>query len=182
MTLTRNKIIGFGLIFILFVILISLLAYGLANRSSVTGQSGINIVGKPAPDFKINTFDDAEFTLTDNIGKPIVINFWASWCLPCREEAEILQRFSIKLNPSVVFVGVNIQDSINDANEFMNEFGIEYINGPDKTGSITIDYGVIGLPVTFFVDGNGIVANRWVGAISEPKFIELLDATIGYRQ
>ena len=174
MTLTRNKIIGFGIVSILFVLLISLLAYGLATRSSVTGQSGINLVGKPAPDFEFITFDGNDFKLRDYIGKPMVVNFWASWCSPCREEAEILEESFVKLNPSVVFIGVNIQDTSSDAAEFINEFGLNYINGPDKTGSITIDYGGICLPGTFFIDNNGVIVNRWVGTLTENTLFELI--------
>ena len=174
MTLTRNKIIGFSIVFILFVFLISLLAYGLATRSSVTGQSGVNLVGKLAPEFEFITFDGDQFKLSDYIGKPMVVNFWASWCSPCREEAEILEESFVKLNPSVVFVGVNIQDTPGDAVEFISEFGLNYINGPDKTGSITIDYGVIGLPVTFFIDNNGVIVKRWVGTLTENTLTELI--------
>ena len=169
MTLTRNKIIGFSILSVLFVVLISLLAYGLASRSSVTGQSGVNLVGKPAPDFEFITFDGNNFKLHDQIGRPVVVNFWASWCSPCREEAEILEEFFVELNPSVVFVGVNIQDTARDAAKFISEFGLNYINGPDKTGSITSDYGVIGLPVTFFVDSDGTVSGRYVGSIPKSQ-------------
>ena len=174
MTLTRNKIIGFSILSVLFVLLISLLAYGLASRSSVTGQSGVNLVGKPAPDFEFITFDGNKFKLHDQIGRPVVVNFWASWCSPCREEAEILEEFFVELNPSVVFVGVNIQDTASDASKFISEFGLNYINGPDKTGSITIDYGVIGLPVTFFIDNNGVIVKRWVGTLTEDTLFELI--------
>ena len=145
---------------------------------SVTGQSGANLVGKLAPDFDFITFDGEQFKLGDNIGKPIVVNFWASWCSPCREEAEILEESFVKLNPSVVFVGVYIQDTASDAAEFISEFGLNYINGPDKTGSITIDYGVIGLPVTFFIDNNGVIVNRWVGTLTENTLTELIYAAI----
>ena len=174
MTLTRNKIIGFSILSVLFVLLISLLAYGLASRYSVTGQSVVNLVGKTAPDFEFITFDGNNFKLHDQIGRPVVVNFWASWCSPCREEAEILEEFFVELNPSVVFVGVNIQDTASDAAKFISEFGLNYINGPDKTGSITIDYGVIGLPVTFFIDNNGVIVNRWVGTLTEDTLSELI--------
>ena len=69
---------------------------------------------------------------------------------------------------------MNIQDTSSDAEEFINEFGLNYINGPDKTGSITIDYGVIGLPVTFFIDNNGVIVNRWVGTLTENTLFELI--------
>lgn len=174
MTLTRNKIISFTIVSILFVLLLSLLAYGLATRSSVTGQSGVNLVGKSAPDFEFTTFDGNNFKLRDNIGKPMVVNFWASWCSPCREEAEILEESFAKLNSSVMFVGVNIQDTASNAEQFISEFELNYINGPDKTGSITIDYGVIGLPVTFFIDNNGVIVNRWVGTLTENTLSELI--------
>ena len=75
-----------------------------------------------------------------------------------------------------MFVGVNIQDTPSDAAEFISEFDLNYINGPDKTGSITIDYGVIGLPVTFFIDNNGVIVKRWVGTLTENTLTELIYA------
>ena len=80
----------------------------------------------------------------------MVINFWASWCPPCREETPLLERTwrSYKYQ-DVLFVGVNIQDTEEDARVYLEEFDITYPNGLDRHGKVTVDYGIIGLPVTF---------------------------------
>ena len=74
----------------LVVALISLMAVGLLNKTPVTGQSGATRIGKPAPDFDLLLLDSNVFSLSEYKGQPIVVNFWASWCIPCREEALVL--------------------------------------------------------------------------------------------
>jgi len=114
--------------------------------------------------------------LSEFRGTPVVINFWASWCSPCREEAVSLQRaWQSYQGEGVLFVGINIQDSEDSANAHMNEFSITYPNGSDLDGTITVDYGVIGIPVTFFVNDEGIIKGRWVGALDESLLVGWLD-------
>ncbi len=108
--------------------------------------------------------------MEDYAGKPVVINFWASWCPPCRDESPGFERVWQKYRDAgILFVGVDIQDTEQDAAEYINEFGLTFPNGRDPEGRITVDYGVIGLPVTFFIGANGVVEGRWVGAVSEDK-------------
>ena len=70
-----------------------------------------------------------------------------------------------------MFVGVDIQDTADDAEAYVREFGLTFPNGRDPDGKISVDYGVIGLPVTFFISGDGIVEGRWVGAITEDRLV-----------
>ena len=173
---------------VLVLALFAVLAYGLANRSSATGRSGMTRVGKPAPEFTMRLLDGGEFRLSDYEGVPLVINFWASWCPPCRQESPGFERqwrrYGLRARTQtgdgggVQFVGVDIQDELSDAQEYVREFGLTFPNGLDPDGKITIDYGVIGLPVTFFVGSSGIVEGRWVGAISEDKLEEWVKALI----
>ncbi len=158
---------------VLVLALFAVLAYGLANRSSATGRSGMTRIGKPAPQFAMQLLDGGEFRLSDHEGRPLIINFWASWCPPCRQESPAFERqWRRYRDTGIQFVGVDIQDDVSDAEAYVREFGLTFPNGLDPDGKITIDYGVIGLPVTFFVGSSGIVEGRWVGAIPEEKLEE----------
>ena len=160
----RISILVVGTLFI--VGLVGLLAWGLSNRSSITGLSGITRVDQPAPDFRLELLGDGEVTLSEQRGKVVVINFWASTCPPCRTEARDLESaWQGYQDKDVLFVGANIQDTPEPAKRFLDEFGVTYPNGLDEGGRISIDYGVVGIPVTFVVDSEGTVARRWVGEI-----------------
>ena len=161
---------GFGLIGLLIAGLLALLGLGLTDREPVTGQSGVTRVGKPAPVFSLPLLGGGEFDLADHAGRPTVINFWSSWCPPCRVEAQRLRpRGGRKLRTACSSFGVDIQDDEQDATAYLRELGITYANGADRDGRVTVDYGVIGLPVTFFVSKDGVVERRWVGAIPEAR-------------
>lgn len=155
---------------------IFLLWGGLAGNEPPTGSSGAARVNRPAGDFTLPLFSGGSITLSDLRGKPVVINFWASWCPPCREEAPVLEEVWRRYQDrGVTFIGVDIQDTEADARAYIREFGITYPNGPDTGGRITIDYGVGGIPVTFFVNREGLIVSRWVGAISEAVLVNRIE-------
>lgn len=140
---------------VLFVALLSVAVF----RSDVKAISG-----NEAPSFELELLGGGG-TLTDEDlrGKPVVVNFWASWCIPCREEAPMLERvWKEYRDDGVVFLGVNIKDAESDALEFVRTFGITYPNVRDLDQRLTRGFGIKGLPETFFID------HRWtfLGAIS----------------
>ena len=145
---------------------VGLLGWAIAGKEPVTGRSGETRVGKPAPDVRLNAFDGSDFTLSEHIGSPIVLNFWASWCLPCRDEAPALKELWNRWHEEgLILIGINSQDGYEDALAFLTEYDVPYVNVIDTDGVASIDYGVVGLPVTMFIGKDGIVEHRYVGAL-----------------
>ncbi len=166
----------FAIAGIISVGLVWLLGWSLVNKEPITGLSGITMVNRPAPNFTLTTFEGTKISLEGLRGKPVVINFWASWCPPCRIEAPLLERtWRAYKDRGVFFIGVDIQDREEDALAYIREFDVTYPNGPDPTGEITIDYGVSGLPVTFLVSRTGEIVRRWVGAIERSVLISSIE-------
>jgi cytochrome c biogenesis protein CcmG, thiol:disulfide interchange protein DsbE len=113
-------------------------------------------------------FDGQTTKLSDLRGQVVVVNFWASWCAPCRDETAALERVSQRYQGSGVrFVGVATWDSQQTAKDFAKQEGVTYLNGTDAKGDAAVAYGVTGIPETFLVDQNGQIVRRWVGQIGE---------------
>jgi len=156
--------------------MIGLLAYGF-TRDARYIQSPL--VARQAPSFTLTLFDGKVVRLADFRGKAVLVNFWASWCVPCRAEARALESAWQKYKDrGVVFLGVNIQDKEEDARAFMKEFGITYLNGRDASGKIAVDYGVWGIPETFFVDAQGRITYKHAGELKTPTITSKLDAAL----
>jgi cytochrome c biogenesis protein CcmG/thiol:disulfide interchange protein DsbE len=140
-----------------------LLGYGMTREPRYIPSP---LIGRPASSFMLPLFDGATLRLEDLRGKVVFLNFWASWCPPCRQEARLLEAAWQKhRGEGVVFVGVNIQDDESRAREFLQEFGITYPNGIDRGSKIAIDYGVWGLPETFFITRDGRITYKHIGAL-----------------
>ena len=170
---------AFGAAGLTVVALVALMSWALSNKTPVTSMSGFTRVQQPAAEFTLPLFEGGDLVLSDVLGRPIVLNFWASWCAPCRDEAAGLERtWRAYRDRGVIFVGLDIQDSEQDARDYVAEFDITYPNGRDADGKITVDYGVVGLPVTFFVNKKGIVERRWVGAITEKQLVAWVDGLV----
>jgi cytochrome c biogenesis protein CcmG, thiol:disulfide interchange protein DsbE len=153
-----------------------LLAYGF-TRDSRYIQSPL--VAKEAPSFTLTLFDGRTLTLKDLRRKAVLVNFWASWCVPCRAEARALENAWRKYKDrGVVFLGIDIQDKEEDARAFMKEFGITYLNGWDVSGKIAVDYGVWGIPETFFIDPQGRITYKHAGALRAPIITAKLDEVL----
>jgi cytochrome c biogenesis protein CcmG/thiol:disulfide interchange protein DsbE len=152
--------------------LIGLLAYGFRTNPREIPSP---LLGRPAAAFSLALFDGGRFDLAEQRDKVVVMNFWASWCIPCREEAPVLEAaWQAHRDRGVVIVGVNVQDSEPAARAFIETFGLTFPNGPDPGGRIAIDYGVYGIPETFVVGRDGRIGYKHIGLIGPPT----LDARI----
>lgn len=153
-----------------------LLAYGFTRDARYIYSP---LIGRTAPPFTLTGFDGRTIKLEELRGKVVFLNFWASWCPPCRAEARTLEAaWQSYKDREVVFLGVNIQDREEDAREFLKEFGITYLNGRDATAKIAIDYGVWGLPETFFIGRDGQITYKQVGALGMPIILAKLDQAL----
>ena len=107
---------------------------------------------------------DEFYNLENFKGKPLIINFWASWCAPCRKEMPFLESVWKKHKDSdLVLIGINVMDDKHEALETLKEFNITYTNLTDSNGDVTSKYDIIGLPVTYFIDRNGEVIKKNYG-------------------
>ena len=169
---------------VVVVPLIGLLAYGFVLDPRKIPSP---LVSKPAPPFTLTLFDGGRLSFEELRGKVVVVNFWASWCVPCREEAPLLEAtWRAYRDQGVVFIGVNFQDQERAAREFLEEFGITFPNGPDPGSKIAIDYGVYGIPELFFIDPQGRITYKHIGLIGGPilrgKLEEALQGIVTHRE
>ena len=119
-------------------------------------------------DFEIETFDGEMLRLSDLEGKVVVLNFWASWCPPCRWEMPFFEEMHQEYkDQGVVFLGVAISDTLENARGFAESTGVTYPIGLDTTGEISRNYNVVSLPTTFFIGREGNVERRLTSAANE---------------
>jgi cytochrome c biogenesis protein CcmG/thiol:disulfide interchange protein DsbE len=155
------------------LVVLALLAYGFTREPRYIESP---IVGRPAPGFALTLFDGRTVQLEDFRGKVVLVNFWASWCPPCRVEAPMLEAMWRQMQePDVLFLGVNTQDEEPGARAFLQEFGITFPNGRDPNGRIAIEYGVWGLPEAFIVDPVGRITYKHIGTLGRALLLAKLD-------
>jgi cytochrome c biogenesis protein CcmG/thiol:disulfide interchange protein DsbE len=158
------------------VALLGLVGWGMVRAQAGPKSSGL------APDFTIHTFDGESVTLSELRGQVVVINFWASWCPPCRDEAPYLERtWREYQDQGVVFIGVDYVDTEPEALAYIEEFDITYPNGPDLRTEISQAYQIQGVPETFFVGVDGTLRGAKIGPLSPPELEERLTSLLAER-
>ena len=149
----------------LAALLLGTLGWGLVHAAN---KAPLDLLGQPAPDMTFAALDGRYLELSTFRGGPLVVNFWASWCVPCKQEAPVLNAAARDYEGRVQFVGVDIQDSDSAARTYQAEVLTPYPVGPATKGSYR-DWGVIAPPETFFIDRQGLVVAKIVGPVDRQR-------------
>lgn len=131
---------------------------------------------EPAPDFSADLFDGTTFTLAEHQagdGRPVLLNLWASWCFPCREEMPAIDAVAAE-HPEILFIGVAVEDDPTAAQAFAEEVAVSYTLGIDETDRVQELYPALGLPATFLISDDGRILGQLFGGASEATFEEFV--------
>lgn len=159
------------------LVLLAILALGLKRA-----QQGPVGEGQRAPNFSLTTFDGQQIDLADLKGKVVLVNFWASWCKPCEQEAADLEMAWRLYQPrgDVVFLGVDYVDTEPEALAYLRKFDITYPNGPDLGTRISQSFRIRGVPETYLIDQNGLLVDKQIGPFSRLADIQgMIDPLLG---
>lgn len=171
----RNAFLGLAVVVVLAMV--ALFAVSLANNASGQLQTGA------VQDFTMTQFDGKAYTLSSLRGKVVVVNIWASWCVPCKDEApqleSVWQAYKAK---GVHFFGADYVDTDRPAIEFLKTFNISYPNGPDLESKIYRTFRARGVPETYVINQRGEIAKTFIGPIKEIELRAILDSLLGAGQ
>jgi cytochrome c biogenesis protein CcmG/thiol:disulfide interchange protein DsbE len=173
---TPRRRLSLGAIVLLAGVLTVVIVIGIALIRQQQGQP----TSGAAPDFTVTTFDGETIRLSDLRGQPVVVNFWASWCGPCHDEAALYQSLWERYrDQGVVFLGIAYADDESDSREFIEQYGITYPNAPDIGTVISKElYSIRGVPETFVIDQDGNVVDFFWYLEDETQLTEPLDSLL----
>lgn len=165
-----GRLLGVVISFGLVVALLGLVGWGLAKAQNGPIENGM------APEFTITSFEGETITLRELRGQVVIVNFWASWCPPCRDEAPYLEQTWLKYkDQGVVFIGVDYLDTKAKSLAYIEEFSITYFNGPDLGTRISQAYHIDGVPETFYIAKNGELRGMKFGPLAPPELDNKID-------
>ncbi|MEP6973787.1 MAG: TlpA disulfide reductase family protein [Actinomycetota bacterium] len=146
-------------------------SFGIANHTAIGDAQD-----SPAPSFSIESLDGGTVSLEAFRGHLVVLNFWATWCTPCRQEAPAFSRLSrVYEDQGVRFMGMNERDDRYAAQAFVREFKLPYPSGFDPAGSLVDDFALYAMPTTFLIDPAGTIRYRFVGYLDESTLRSAID-------
>ncbi len=156
---------------------ILLVLFGLRLSEPDPELAASPLVGQPAAQLVLPRIDGGEFDFADADGTITVVNFWASWCVPCRDEHPELVAAANGLDGEVQFVGITYLDALDDAREFLDEYGraeaAAYVQDPGSRAAI--EYGIFGIPETFFIDETGTIVGVVRGPVNLPLILNTVE-------
>jgi peroxiredoxin len=157
----------------LTAILVMILTSGLLITGCSAGSEPTATVGKAAPDFELQNLDGQSISLSDLKGKPVLINFWATWCGPCVSEMPYLQEIHDEWSgKGLVVLAINIGDSSSEAEQFLQNHNLSLPVLLDTGKVVAQRYNIRGIPTTFFIDKDGIIQEKIIGAFPNKEAIE----------
>ena len=171
------------------VAFVALLAYGLTTKATNSTIDDALSRGEsvPAPGFTLSSLaegrdagdawakaaSDGDVSLSELRGTPLVLNFWASWCDPCRAEAKVLEKaWKQQSGSDVLFLGLDAQDAREDARDFISQFGLTFPHVRDPGNDTQRAWGVTGLPETYFIGADGRVVGHVIGTVDEQQLAD----------
>ena len=163
------------------VLVIGVLAVAVVFGIALWRQQQAQPTSGPAPTFSFTTFDGETYDLADFKGKVVVLNFWAGWCEPCKDEAPELQsawEYYQSQNADVVFLGIAYADNGPSSLKFLGDYGITYLNAPDLGTRISDLYNINGVPETFIIDKDGNVAQFIYAGVRRDYLISIVDKAL----
>ncbi len=151
-----------------------------AASGGLTASSVQSEVGEPSPDVTFTMADGQEASLADYRGRPLVLNFWASWCPPCvAEMGDALRPVHETHGDEVAFLGMNLRDDAESAQRILDATGVTYDLAIDPDGAIFAAFGGLGMPTTLFIDGEGRIVDRHTGAITRHQLEAQVTSLLG---
>ena len=173
-----------AVVFLLAVVAVTVSADSTPFETASDDQRGLGpksgAQDDPLPIQTLPAFSDGDpVDLEQYVGKPLLVNFWATWCAPCVREMPMLREMSEELAGDVTFLGINVQDIPMNAEAFLDELNVEYDQATDPNGDYFKAVGGLGMPTTLLVDENGLVRYRHTGELDAEGLRELLQAHLG---
>ena len=146
------------------------------NRTSLSRDNPSAVLGGIAPDFSLNALNGGVIELSQFRGKPVLINFWASWCEPCKAEMPLIERYADKHSGDLVVLGLDAEETPIIVKSFVASMGIKFTILLDQQGTVADLYRVDGYPTTIFIDSSGRIQAEQIGSLSDDNLARYLSA------
>jgi cytochrome c biogenesis protein CcmG, thiol:disulfide interchange protein DsbE len=151
---------------------------GRSSDNALSSRNAAPARGLPIADFELVTLSGETVQLSQFRGKPVVINFWGTWCPPCKNEMPLLQSAYDTYGPELVILAVNVNDSVSSVERFVEEMGLTFPILMDEKDAVRTQFQVRGYPTTYFIDGDGVLREQFIGELNQEQ-IDTLLAQIG---